>query len=185
MAKIFYVVGASGAGKDSLMQLARKQVEGRSVAFAHRYITRPADDNTENFISLSQAEFARRLASGCFWWHWYSHDLSYGLGIEVLAWLEAGLTIVVNGSRAYLQEARRLAQQAGLELVVVWVYCDPRVLAERLRLRGRENAEQISERLHRAQAFVAPEDALVIDNSGSLQQAWVQWQPHLIAALHD
>lgn len=50
MAKIFYVVGASGAGKDSLMQLARKQVEGRSVAFAHRYITRPADDNTENFI---------------------------------------------------------------------------------------------------------------------------------------
>lgn len=57
--RIFYVIGASGAGKDSLIAYARRVLNGdEGVLFAHRYITRLLDGNSENFIALSTAEFA-------------------------------------------------------------------------------------------------------------------------------
>jgi ribose 1,5-bisphosphokinase len=43
VARLFYVIGASGAGKDTLLRYARVRVGGSGgVVFAHRYITRPA-----------------------------------------------------------------------------------------------------------------------------------------------
>ena len=43
-ARLFYLVGASGSGKDSLLGYARGKLAGApDVLFAHRYITRPAD----------------------------------------------------------------------------------------------------------------------------------------------
>lgn len=171
MSKLFYVIGPSGAGKDTLMLAARQALAGQQVLFAHRYVTRALDAGGENYISLSEAEFALRQQEKLFWLVWQSHGLSYGVGQEVVSWLKQGLSVVVNGSRGYLPQAQAMAKQADVVLVPIWIHCDTPVLAQRLAQRGRETAAEIEERLVRADAFPPPQGAVVIDNSGSLEKA--------------
>jgi ribose 1,5-bisphosphokinase len=50
---LYYLVGASGCGKDSLLTYARQHLKKiEMVFFAHRYITRPPADGGENRIAL-------------------------------------------------------------------------------------------------------------------------------------
>lgn len=166
--RLIYVIGPSGAGKDSLIAYARQRLERRRVAFAHRYVTRPADAGGENHVALSEAEFAVRQDAGCFAMAWASHGLHYGVGVEIEAWMARGLTVVVNGSRGYLPQAARDFPQ----LVPVLVQVDPAALRQRLVQRGRETPEQIEERLAGAAAFRVDHPQLVtIDNSGALDDA--------------
>jgi ribose 1,5-bisphosphokinase len=166
---LFYLVGASGAGKDSLLRYARTRLAGKPVTFAHRYITRPVELSGENHIALSPEEFSNRLVHGCFAMHWESHGLSYGVGVEINAWMSVGLNVVVNGSRAYLPQAMALFPA----LVPVWVQVKPDVLAQRLHQRGRETAAEIEQRLQRAQAFSLPDLTRLqtLDNDGALDDA--------------
>jgi ribose 1,5-bisphosphokinase len=146
-ARLIYVVGASGSGKDSLMSYARSRLANESqVVFAHRYITRSADAGGENHVALTQEEFDSRRRAGLMAMHWESHGHAYGLGIEVNQWLAKGITVVVNGSREYLETAA----QRYPELLPVWVEVSPEVLRARLQARGREGAEEIEKRLARA-----------------------------------
>lgn len=169
-ARLFYVIGASGAGKDSLLQQARQQLpEGAAVVFAHRYITRPAHSGGENHIALSEREFATRLARGCFAMHWRSHGLHYAIGVEVRHWLELGLDVAMNGSRAYLSTA---AQQFP-QLTPVHIEVAPAVLQQRLIARGRETPAAVEARLQRSQQIdTVDHPALVrIDNNRDLASA--------------
>lgn len=80
--RLFYVIGPSGSGKDSLMRYARASLAGDpSVVFAHRYITRPMELHGENHVALTETEFDARLAAGLFAMHWESHGLRYGIGL--------------------------------------------------------------------------------------------------------
>lgn len=147
---LLYVIGASGSGKDSLMRHAREALaQDANVVFAHRYITRPQDAGGENHVALSEDEFESRVARKLLPLHWYSHGLRYGIGCELNHWLANGLTVILNGSRAYLQEASRRYP----ELVPVLIEVSPAVLRKRLQERGRENAEEIESRLQRAGKF--------------------------------
>lgn len=146
-ARLIYVVGASGSGKDSLMSYARSCLANESqVVFAHRYITRAADAGGENHVALTQVEFDSRLRAGLMAMHWKSHGNAYGLGIEVNQWLSKGITVVVNGSREYLETAA----QRYPELMSVWVEVTKEVLRTRLLARGRESAQEIEKRLARS-----------------------------------
>jgi ribose 1,5-bisphosphokinase len=166
--RLIYVVGPSGAGKDSLLHFAREHVAGTSVVFAHRYITRETGHN-ENHIALTREEFDARSARGLFALEWSSHELHYGIGIEIDAWLARGCTVVVNGSRAYLSRALKRYQH----LEVVHVHAAPDILAARLSARGRETREQVEARLARQAPFALPDGAHLthIDNSGLLEEA--------------
>ncbi|MDZ7593598.1 MAG: phosphonate metabolism protein/1,5-bisphosphokinase (PRPP-forming) PhnN [Thiobacillus sp.] len=147
---LLYVIGASGSGKDSLMQVAREALaDNPEVIFAHRYITRPAHAGGENHVALSEAEFDARLARKLFAMHWRSHGLRYGLGSELDHWLAKGLTVVVNGSREYLDEASE--KYSALKPVLIEVSTE--VLCQRLKSRGRESVADIETRLIRAEAF--------------------------------
>ena len=101
----FYVIGPSGAGKDSVIAWARAASDPGRIAFAHRYITRPALADAENHIALTPAEFAARRRAGWFALDWESHGLSYGIGREIDSWRADGIAVVVNGSRIHLAEA--------------------------------------------------------------------------------
>ncbi len=167
--KLFYVIGASGVGKDSLLHYARQHLASEAVVFAHRYITRPVELNGENHIQLSTEEFANRLKRGCFKFHWHSHELDYGIGSEVDTWLNQGLNVVMNGSRTYLNTA--IEHYPGLVPVLIQV--DSSLLRERLMNRGRETKEQIEKRIQRAEAFAgltAP-NMQIIENSTELSVA--------------
>jgi ribose 1,5-bisphosphokinase len=167
--QLFYVIGASGSGKDSLIRYARERTADRAgIMFARRYITRPADALGEDHIALSEAEFEARAAAGLFAMHWRSHGLRYAVGAEIDPWLASGGGVVMNGSREYLEAARR--SYAGLTVVLVTIRRDR--LAARLTLRGRETTEQIMERLARAEAFAPPTGPVeVIENDGELREA--------------
>lgn len=49
MGKLIYLVGASGSGKDSLLQALRQQ-QTIPLLVAHRYITRACNAGSENHI---------------------------------------------------------------------------------------------------------------------------------------
>ncbi|NUX57495.1 phosphonate metabolism protein/1,5-bisphosphokinase (PRPP-forming) PhnN [Paraburkholderia youngii] len=166
--RLIYVMGPSGAGKDSLLQFARTRLAGEPVVFAHRYITRPSG-NGEVHVALSVEEFAARSVLGLFALEWSSHSLRYGIGIELDAWLARGCTVVVNGSRQYLQHA--LARYPRAE--VVHVSAAPHILEARLDARARESSEQVAARLARRAPFALPAGVrcTAIDNSGTLEEA--------------
>lgn len=169
-ARLFYVIGASGSGKDSLMQHARTQLSGHpGIVFAHRYITRPQDAGGENHVALSEAEFDARLARDLFAMHWASHGLRYGIGKEINLWLAKGLTVVLNGSREYLESAAVIYP----ELFPVLIEVSPHTLRQRLLARGRETAEDVERRIARASAFRPQTRAGVarIDNDGDIASA--------------
>jgi ribose 1,5-bisphosphokinase len=178
--RLFYLVGASGAGKDSLLAAVRRDLPAAApLAIAHRYITRPAAAGGENHVALSEAEFHRRLAHGCFAMHWHSHGLHYGIGREIDLWLAAGLDVMLNGSRSYLREA----QDRYPELTPLHVQVSPQRLRERLLARGRESEAQIERRLEQAARLdreLAGQALRRIDNDGTLAEAAGQLQRILL-----
>jgi ribose 1,5-bisphosphokinase len=169
MGTLFYVVGASGAGKDSLMTYARARLDGTTpVFFAHRYITRPAEAGGENHVSISPGEFRQLQALGLLALSWESHGLCYGVGREVELWLAAGAHVVLNGSRAFLPAAT----QRFPELTVVLIEVSAAVLGARLAARGRESPDAIAARLARAAEFTVLHPRLItIRNDGPLPEA--------------
>jgi ribose 1,5-bisphosphokinase len=174
MANLFYVIGASGAGKDSLIDYLRHHLAADApIMIAHRYITRPADAGGENHLALSKAEFQRREQMGCFAMHWFSHDTHYGIGKEIDEWLAMDHHVVVNGSREYLPEA----SERYPSLVPVLISVDPEILGKRLFDRGRESLDQIQKRLTQAiklEKQVQHPRLLKISNNERLEDAGKQ-----------
>ena len=170
MGRLFYVVGASGAGKDSLIQYARSALDGKSaIVFAHRYITRPAQSEGENHIALTRGEFLLRKRHELFAMTWQSHGFHYAIGVEIDAWLGKGLNVIVNGSRSYIPAASARYPK----MQVIWISASPQVLAARLARRGRESRAEISARLQRnARLGVEPPPgALHINNEDTLESS--------------
>ncbi len=167
--KLLYLVGASGSGKDSLLEGCRQRLQPNHRCFvAHRYITRAPNVGGENHIHLSPEEFDMRASMGMFAMQWYSHDYSYGIGSEIDNWLAKGINVVINGSREYLQ----IAMHAYPNLIPVLVEVEEDILHQRLTKRGRESEEEIVKRLNRHRQFVdsLPDNILMIDNNAHLRE---------------
>lgn len=166
---LIYVMGPSGAGKDSVLARARERLPADApVVFAHRYITRRADAGGENHVALSAAEFALRRARGLFALHWQAHGNAYGIGIEIDEWRAQGLTVVVSGSRAHFDQVA----DHDPEVLPVLVTASRDVLRERLAARGREDAVGAAHRLARSDALVVNDPRLVtIVNDRTLDEA--------------
>lgn len=141
MTRLVAVVGPSGAGKDTLMEMAC--AARPDIRIARRVITRPAELGGEDFEGVTPAEFARRLKAREFALHWRAHGLDYAIPH---ASLQAGGTVLVNLSRAVLPHAQ--AQFPRLQVILVTA--PTHVLAARLASRGREDAADQDARLGRA-----------------------------------
>ena len=159
---LVYVMGPSGAGKDTLIDYARARVDPAAVIFAHRFITRPPRAGGENHITLSEQEFAARRDAGLFALTWKSHGLWYGIGVEVDAWLARGLAVVVSGSRA----AWPMAQARYSNLRGLVVDAPAEIRAARLIARGREDERAVRARLAREVALPPGERLQLIYNDG-------------------
>ncbi len=160
------VVGPSGAGKDTLINLARAHFKDDDrFFFPRRYISR-AETPDEPHIPLTEAECETRTAEGDFFLSWRAHGVIYGLGQETRAALLDGRTVIVNTSRQMIGEARTKWPRS----VVIHVTADPAVLRTRLEARGRESGASVESRLQRAAGAAVPsgEWTVEIDNSGDL-----------------
>lgn len=142
--RLIYLMGPSGAGKDSLLRALRPALSPR-WHIARRVVTRPATAAAENEIRVTPAEFDALERLSAFSMSWRAHGLAYGIPREIDSWLEHGGDVLVNGSRAYLPEAKRRYPTLNAILLTL----PEQEIRHRLTTRGRENAEEIEARLAR------------------------------------
>ncbi|MBP6019785.1 MAG: phosphonate metabolism protein/1,5-bisphosphokinase (PRPP-forming) PhnN [Burkholderiaceae bacterium] len=170
--RLLYVIGPSGAGKDTVLLGVQDQLGGK-VHIAPRVITRPCDPSENHAIGVSHAQFLALEDQGHFALAWRANNLAYGISQDIKLWLSSGLDVLVNGSRAYLPHARLLFP----DLLPVLLQVQADELRMRLQRRGREDSEQIDARMQRnarLQTLPYPHQGnpvVIIDNSGPVEHA--------------
>lgn len=170
--RLIYLIGPSGSGKDSLLDAAREPLAHQGCRMVRRVITRSAEAVGEAAQAVSVEEFATLQADGALALSWQANGLHYGIPKKIDEWLEAGLDVLVNGSRGHLPQARQ--RYPGLLALLLMV--DQAVLRQRLLARGRESLPEIEARLARnadfAAALMAAENKALwlLDNSGPIDQ---------------
>jgi ribose 1,5-bisphosphokinase len=160
--RLVLVVGPSGAGKDTLIDLARAALRGDpSVVFPRRVVTRAAAGEPHD--TMDAEAFERAVRGGAFALAWDAHDLRYGIPAEIDSHIRAGRTVVCNVSRTIVDQARaRYAQ-----VWVVLVTAPAEVLTARLAARARGSDGDIARRLARADAVADFAADCVIENIGA------------------
>jgi len=158
------VVGPSGAGKDSLIDGARRLLRGDpGVHFVRRTVTRPALG--EDHDNMTREEFESAERAGGFLLSWRAHGLAYGIPMAAGSKRFETALVVANVSRSVVDEARRRLQPVH----VVAVTAPVALLAERLARRGREHATDLLERLPHADIDLpSGPDVTCVANDGSL-----------------
>jgi ribose 1,5-bisphosphokinase len=158
------VVGPSGAGKDTLIGLARAAcADNGNIVFPRRVVTREASPFEDN-EQVSLDAFRQALAQGEFAMHWEAHGHCYALSRAIDDDIRAGRTVVANVSRTVVDAIRR----AYADVSVVSITAPPEILAQRLSARARSSDGQIEHRLRRAVDRAAAEPDVTIVNVGSV-----------------
>ncbi len=132
--------------------------------FAKRTITRSHDQSNEDHEAVDTSRFESLVSSDAFAMHWFANGLHYGVRHQELAPMSEGTWVMVNGSRAYLEEAKR--RFPGLTVLLITAPIE--VLRARLLSRGRENEQAIEARLSRSQDVALGPQDLCVSNGGSL-----------------
>ena len=163
--RLVLVVGPSGAGKDTLLRLARAAcAEDHDIVFPRRVVTRASSADEDN-IAVSPDEFAHAREHGDFAVHWDAHGHSYALPLEINDDICAGRSVVVNVSRTMISALR----QAYANVIVVAITAPPDVLAQRLAARARNSDGNIAERLARSVDDASASADVTILNAGSAE----------------
>jgi ribose 1,5-bisphosphokinase len=161
--RLILVVGPSGAGKDTLLGLAKAAcAEDSGIVYPRRVITREASSSEDN-EEVSAGTFEAALARNEYAMHWDAHGHRYALSRAIDDDIRAGRTVVANVSRTVISAMRR----AYANVTVVSITAPQNVLAERLAMRGRASDGRIEHRLHRTvdEATAAPD--VTINNTSS------------------
>lgn len=163
--RLVYVIGPSGAGKDSVLQgLRQTWPQAASAHWARRTITRAVQAGGEQHEVVDEDTFAQLQEAHAFAMHWTANGLSYGVRHAELVALQDGRWVFVNGSRAWLPQLLARWPQA----TVVHIGAALDVLARRLAARGRESADAVAERLARQVPLGLPPACIRIENNGAL-----------------
>lgn len=166
--RLVYVIGPSGAGKDSVLAgLRQSWPQAAAAHWARRTITRPAQAGGEAHESVDVPTFEQLRDAGLLALHWTANGLLYGVRQTEVTPLSEGRWVFVNGSRAHLPQLLQAWPQA----TVVQITATPEVLARRLAARGRESEQDISLRLARAVPVALPANAIQIHNDQELAEA--------------
>jgi phosphonate metabolism protein PhnN/1,5-bisphosphokinase (PRPP-forming) len=160
------VVGPSGAGKDSILDGARRRIaDDPAYIFVRREITRPADAGGEDHTPVSMCTFRERAVDGTYALAWEAHGHGYGIPAAALTGLRQGQSAIANVSRGILATVRARFNPVRIVNIAV----PPDILAERLANREREDDDAVAQRLARADAFqVEGDDVLTLVNDGPL-----------------
>lgn len=168
--RLVYVVGPSGAGKDSVMEYARTHLPARAgIIFARRFITREPAAAGEQHIPVSSSDFERMRLHRQFALNWDANGLRYGIGREIQTWMDLGFHVITNGSREYLPTALTLFPDAA----VICITASIETIRFRLHQRQRESDVEIEKRIQRTTTLSLPSGCRVttIINDGTLEAA--------------
>jgi len=161
--RLIFVVGPSGAGKDTLIAGVRAACSGdATVVFPRRVITRQSTAD-EDHDTVSEEVFRLAVAAGEFALWWEAHGHCYGVPSTIDVDIRNGKTIICNVSRTIVGFARRRYAS----VVVVLVTAPPRVLTQRLASRSRAGDGHLQDRIARSATVGQDVDAdVVIHNVG-------------------
>jgi ribose 1,5-bisphosphokinase len=171
--RLIYVVGPSGAGKDSLLSWLRAQTPASApVYWTRRTIDRPPSEgaDAEKHEPVDALAFEQLVSEDAFAMHWQANTHRYGIRKSELAGLaDSQHCVMVNGSRAHIPVAAH--DYPGM--TVLHITAAPEVLRQRLLGRGRESAQAIEARLQRAVDLQVPSGCrlLEISNDTTLAEA--------------
>lgn len=171
--RLIYVVGPSGAGKDSVLSWLRQHTPLTApVHWARRTIDRPKVDlpNAEDHLSVDPETFGRMVTDGEFVMQWDANTHRYGIRSDELKHLGyPSWCVIVNGSRAHLPTAAMTFPG----LTVLHVTASTEVLRQRLVSRGRESEDAINARLMRTVPISIPAGSNLIEivNNSTLDDA--------------
>lgn len=171
MSGIFFaIVGASGVGKDTVLDRAKTRIKHLDeFYFPTRLITRPADAGGEEHHSISNADFVQSVRDDRFSLWWSAHEMHYALPEDVYSALRHGKNVVANISRSMVQEAVKRFNR----VEVIEITADAEKIKQRLMTRGRENEAEIMVRQLREISLDWAEDIAVtsISNNDSISEA--------------
>jgi ribose 1,5-bisphosphokinase len=163
--RLILVVGPSGAGKDTLLGLAKAAcADDADIVFPRRLITRQASASEGN-EEVGAETFQREAAAGNYAMHWEAHGHRYALSRAINDDIRAGRTVIANVSRTVIAAARRNYANA----IVVSITAPPDVLAARLAMRARSSDGLLEQRLARTvdESTAVPDFTIV--NSGTAE----------------
>lgn len=163
---LFLVVGASGVGKDTLIDLLKCRFP--DFCFPRRYITRTADAGGEDFASTSLETFEEMICRDEFCVHWQAHGLRYAVHANIADAINKGQHVVLNASRKVISEFESQFENT----VVIAITANKQALRQRLEKRGRETSEDIEARLAREVPEVCCRILEEIDNSGEITETF-------------
>jgi ribose 1,5-bisphosphokinase len=163
--RVILVVGPSGAGKDTLLGLAKAAcADDPNIVFPRRVVTREASASEDN-EEVSPAAFQEALARDKYAMHWEAHGHCYALPRAFDEEVRAGRTVIANVSRTVIEGMRCIYDN----VVVVSITAPPNVLAERLAMRARISDGQIEHRLGRTVEDAAAAPDVTIVNVGTAE----------------
>lgn len=172
-----FICGPSGVGKDSVIAWSIQALAGQSsIVFARRLVTRNAQPGSDD-QAVNELDFLSMRQSGGLRWFWQAHGFHYGISRHYAAHVNAGGTVVINGSRSHVDglpaspDVKRVEITASIEKI-----------AARLAQRGRETPEAILQRLTRNAELgqLDPSKAdLIIHNDAELTAAGMQLVAYL------
>ena len=163
MTRVILVVGPSGAGKDTLIRHAKHHFAqvGR-IDFARRYITRPPDQNEDNYF-VDESAFRLLESARFFISTWNAHSYRYGIPGNIITDENNG-AVLCSVSRSSIIDFESKCNS----VTTIHVTVKKDVLFERLLKRGRETEEEIEKRLLQADKPFLSNNLITFDNSMSL-----------------
>ena len=165
---LFFFVGNSGSGKDSLMKSAAQKLEnmGNSVFIVKRYITR-SNHSSEEYFSISKEEFVRMKNENIFALDWSIYDLYYGCPKIFEEKLKDGHIVFINVSRSVLNECKKNFPNSKIIFLKVPI----EIAKQRLLQRGRETGKALQKRLDRMKENITiPFQCIEIESNNKLEK---------------
>jgi ribose 1,5-bisphosphokinase len=163
--RLVLVVGPSGAGKDTLIAVAKRHcADDARVKFPRRVVTRPSSEFEDN-LAMTSAEFDAAEGQRAFALHWRAHDHAYGVPRQIDNDIRAGKTVVVNVSRSIIADARKRYDN----VTVVLITAPAEIMAQRVAARKRASDTSVEERVQRASLPESAAPDILISNIGSAE----------------
>lgn len=157
--KIILIVGASGAGKDTLLRGAKKILEDKNINFIKRHITRKPDENEDNHY-LSEDDMKRAAKMDKFLSLWKAHGNTYAVARNML---EDGKNII-SVSRDVIEDFEDKFEN----VVVINITADEYSLKQRILSRKREKNTQ--ERLAQMDKKFSAKNIINFHNEGDVNE---------------
>ena len=139
---LILVVGPPGAGKDTLLEVARQQLAGDlRFRFVRRVIDQPRDKRVETHEPLDPISFRARQAAGAFALVWRGPGGQYAIPTDIAIDIAQGRAVVANVARTLVAEAA-----ARFPVRVIEITAPPEMIARRLAALGRSDAVDTARR---------------------------------------